>query len=333
MVSHATETPFLTPYEAFEQDDFGAWVLVCNPSLFDVRGMSEDGATSGSWTVNRRAPARTNLMESGQRVLLWMTGKSDYPRGFWASGKLTSKVFIDDFVYSDDWLDIRDREEVAFVGYDIDFFLNGTDASALKDSDELRTIEPLRAPQVGPPFVTLQQLRALNCLLESPFEDLSPAPKPSTRAPLPVLKRVDIEHRRRTEFVGMSSAASFYEDYGYQVADVALEKCGYDLLAKRELEFEKHVEAKGLTNEYPYINLTRSEIATAKTDPNWQLFVATEAHHEDGPICRVYSRERVLDALYSHGLAEGDLVERRAVRVNLSKTIAEFSFVGILAEE
>lgn len=26
----------MSPYEAFEHDEFGAWVLVCNPSYFEV---------------------------------------------------------------------------------------------------------------------------------------------------------------------------------------------------------------------------------------------------------------------------------------------------------
>lgn len=329
MTDQADEAIHYSPYEAFERGEFGAWILVCNPSFFDFSSMVEDGVVSGTWTVNRRAASRTNLMESGQRVLLWMTGgSSKFPRGFWASGELTSGVFIDDFEYSGGWKVLPDRAEEAFVGFDFNVFLNGTDIGILNEVDELREIEPLRAPQVGPPYLTSAQLLALNPLLECPFDDVVPAPKPASWAPLPTLKKVDVEHRRRTEYVGMTSAANFYEDYGYEVTDVALEKCGFDLVATHELGFKKHIEAKGISAGYPVIGLTRNEIATANRDPYWQLIVAREAHHEDGPICDVYSRERVLGALTAQGTTMADILERRAVRLNLSQVVAEFSFVG-----
>src|SRR5699024_9061308 len=82
-----------TPHEAFATGQFGAWVLTCNPRVFDPRTMIESEYTEGAWTVNPRAASRTSLMEPGQRVLMWLSnGSEEFGRGVWGAGTLTAPV-------------------------------------------------------------------------------------------------------------------------------------------------------------------------------------------------------------------------------------------------
>lgn len=287
-----------------------------------------EGITDGSWTVNSRAGARTNLMEEGQRVLLWVTsGSPEFYRGFWASGQLTSEAFIGEFEYSKSWLVDRERKEEAFVDYDIDFFSNGTSVEELTKLPELAMIEPLRAPQVAPPFLTLTQLRALNPLLERPFDDLGSSRKPHNWAPIRKLAKMDIAHRRLTERVGMDVAEQFYTRLGYEVADVSADWCGYDQVAEHELGFTKHVEVKGLSSDRASVGLTRNEIRTAIHDVSWQLVVVTDAHHEEGPVCQIFSREKVLAALSADGIGPKQLEFDRGKRVNMGAVEPDLMFV------
>ncbi|MCT1551307.1 protein NO VEIN domain-containing protein [Brevibacterium casei] len=313
---------FLNPYQAFERDDFGAWILVCNPALFDVGSLEEDSAdgfVNGSWTVSSRAGVRTKLMSEGQRVLLWVTsGSNDYPRGFWASGTLTSSAFVDALDYTTGWLEVPRAPENTWVEFEMELFERGTVASLLVTDPVLRTIEPLRAPQVAPPFLTVQQLAALNPHLEYPFSDLEPSPRPDGWGPLKRLSSEVVEHRRRTESVGMDAAFAFYRELGYETEDIALEKAGFDVRATHDRGFSVHVEVKGLTGMHPRIVLTRNEIMTARADPAWQLLVVTEAHSDKGAVLRTYSRDKVLKALRGKGATNLDLLEKKGARVDLS---------------
>ena len=74
------------------EQNLGAWVLKCNPDVFDIYGLADAGEIVESWTV--RQNFRSELMRYGQRVLLWVTGPADgdRPRGLWGAGWVVGPV-------------------------------------------------------------------------------------------------------------------------------------------------------------------------------------------------------------------------------------------------
>src|SRR5689334_1134747 len=65
----------------------GAWVLKCNPSVWDLRGLLDAGERRlTSWAVH--PSYRTQLVRPGDRVLFWVSGPGHdrLTRGIWGLG-------------------------------------------------------------------------------------------------------------------------------------------------------------------------------------------------------------------------------------------------------
>lgn len=76
-----------------ERSALGAWLLKCNPTLWDLRGFIDAGATRlTSWAVQPGYRAR--LMAPGDRVLLWVSGdgSAGLGRGIWGLGHTTAEA-------------------------------------------------------------------------------------------------------------------------------------------------------------------------------------------------------------------------------------------------
>ncbi|WP_236865308.1 DUF4011 domain-containing protein [Brevibacterium daeguense] len=283
-----------TPHEAFASGHFGAWVLTCNPSVFDPRDLVETDYSEGGWTVNPRATSRTALMEPGQRVLMWMTNGSDeFPRGFWGAGSLTSSVFADAADYSQGWLVERDREQEMFIEFEMDMFREPVRAEQLVADELLAGIEPLQAPQVTPAFLTLAELEHLNQLMEVSYEKLLVDPLPQNWRKIEKHEAPHFEHRRRTEMIAMDIVTQHYESLGYEARDVSRDRVGWDISFVTESGARKNVEVKGLSRSQPVVSLTRNELRKAGSNPHWELAIITDAHSDVRRTARFFSREAV----------------------------------------
>ena len=77
---------------AVDRDRLGAWILKCNPSVWDLRGLLDSGADRlTSWAV--QPGYRTRLMAPGDRVLFWVSGdgRDGLSRGVWGLGHILAE--------------------------------------------------------------------------------------------------------------------------------------------------------------------------------------------------------------------------------------------------
>jgi hypothetical protein len=73
---------------AVDRDRLGAWVLKCNPRVWDLRALLDSGADRlTSWAV--QPGYRSRLMAPGDRVLFWVSGdgRDGLDRGVWGLGQ------------------------------------------------------------------------------------------------------------------------------------------------------------------------------------------------------------------------------------------------------
>ena len=74
------------------EDNLGAWLLKCNPAVYDLRAAVEAGIDYvDSWSV--RPGYRAAMMTEGQRALLWVSGDGRrMARGIWGVGHVRGPV-------------------------------------------------------------------------------------------------------------------------------------------------------------------------------------------------------------------------------------------------
>ena len=74
----------------FGMDVLGAWVLKCNPKVWNLPAFLADGHTQvDGWSVRDNQRARS--MNPGDPVVFWVSGsQKDCPSGVWAVGTVTS---------------------------------------------------------------------------------------------------------------------------------------------------------------------------------------------------------------------------------------------------
>ncbi|MEW1952112.1 EVE domain-containing protein [Terrabacter sp. NPDC080008] len=152
---------------AVERSRLGAWLLKCNPELWDLRGLLDSGQDRlTSWAV--QPGYRSRLVAPGDPVLFWVSGggRQGLQRGIWGLGHTTAEV--------EPWAETeqgRWRSASASHGVrarvEIDVRLLDQPVS----DDELRAagidgLEVQRQPfMANPSFVTSDQLAALRPLL------------------------------------------------------------------------------------------------------------------------------------------------------------------------
>lgn len=70
-----------------QRSRLGAWLLKCNPTLWDLRGFLASGdARITSWAVQPNY--RSEMMRPGDRALFWVSGdgRDGLARGLWGDG-------------------------------------------------------------------------------------------------------------------------------------------------------------------------------------------------------------------------------------------------------
>jgi len=297
---------------AVSDGNLGAWLLRCNPDVWDLPSFIEDGNDSiGSWTVVRNY--RSEMMDEGQRVLLWATGDGKrIARGIWGLGYVTGptsdrvldKLDLEDFEpegaeaddsYEDDidyWLDqaARDGAENA-VPVEIVLL-----AEAITDVDlraaGIDDLEVQRQPQgSNPSWISKEQLRRLEAFLPRwphPSEPVAEVTVSARGAGFGSPLQNEIVER-----AAMTAVREKYEDDGRTVQDVSSGKHGWDLTCRKG-EDEAKVEVKGVSGDKPSILLTRNEVRAAEEDKGWVLAVVTRA--VSAPAVRTFTATEVCDA-------------------------------------
>lgn len=91
------------------------------------------------------------------------------------------------------------------------------------------------------------------------------------------------ELRREVEESAIEVAIGVFESAGYEVTDCQSDNCGYDLHCQGD-DDELHVEVKGTSSVMLSFVMTRNEYDVAKEDPDYVLFVVTNALGESHGI-------------------------------------------------
>lgn len=152
---------------AVSRDTLGAWLLKCNPALWDLRAFLDSGQPRlTSWAVQRNY--RSDLMQPGDRVLFWVSGdgRGGLVRGLWGAGTVTAEA--EDWVDGERglWLAEEPRRAVrGRVEVDIAIWDQPVPAAELR-AGGIGDLEVLRMPfGANPSWVSRAQLRAIEELV------------------------------------------------------------------------------------------------------------------------------------------------------------------------
>lgn len=254
--------------------NLGAWLIKCNPQVWDLAEFIADGGetiTDWSMVPNYRA----ELVQEGQRVLFWVTGRDGaYPEpGLWGSGEVHGPATYrdnetDDAYY---WLDHDQQQRPHYSApMNVQLFQSPVPRSTLKADPRLAGMEIFRQPQMGNPlFVTKDELAAIDeHLPDQPVrvtvtESGAGFGNPATKA--------------EVEAAAMEAVTADYEARGWAVKDVSKDCLGWDLTCTSPEGTAEKVEVKGVSGLLPVILLTRNEERAARTEDEWRLAVVTKA--------------------------------------------------------
>ena len=281
----------------------GAWVLKCNPKVYDLAAYKSSGETwVDDWTVADNY--RSALMDEGQPVVLWMTGSSKTsPPGIWGVGWVTAPSEWSAWLSPEDleggfWVD-EDKAMAAryFAHVDIDLFDDPIPRSIIANHPTLSRSEIFTAPQVSNPSVlTIEEFEAIQDIVGAwPDRPESPPPGRTVTVAAGGAGFGDPETNRVVEQRAMEAVADHYEALGYRTVDVSAQNCGWDLTMQRGRQRERHVEVKGVSGFKPQVLLTRNELETAKSDEQWELAIVTRALTRSLEV-RMWDREAAIAA-------------------------------------
>lgn len=152
---------------AVSRDDLGAWLLKCNPALWDLRAfLDSDEQRITSWAVQHNY--RSDLMRPGDRVLFWVSGngRGGLTRGLWGDGEIAAEA--EDWVDAEPglWLAEEPRRAVrARVEVDIGLWDSPVAVAELR-AHGVDDLEVLRMPfGSNPSWVSRAQLQAVEELI------------------------------------------------------------------------------------------------------------------------------------------------------------------------
>ena len=247
---------------------------------------------------------RSDMMQYGQRVLLWVTGAhdGDLPRGFWGSGWITGEVhgLVD---HDEDlgevnvgyWLDQEARDRMRFAApMNLHVWDKPLPEAELSRVPGLDQIEVIRMRQASnPSWISTEQLALLEPLLPAWPEIGAPADEIVTVDPSgagfgdPVTRAV-------VEAAAVRAVDEHYRKTGHVVESVERDKCGWDLTCTAPDGSIARVEVKGVSSSKPAVLLTANEYRSAIEDPGWVLAVVTRA--VTAPKVKLYGPDAVTDA-------------------------------------
>jgi hypothetical protein len=97
--------------------------------------------------------------------------------------------------------------------------------------------------------------------------------------------------RKTIEEESVKVVQRYYKRKGFKVIDRQQDRCGYDLLVKKD-SIEYYVEVKGTSGDIPHFYFTRNEMSYLDVeDPKWRLVIVTSVL--DKPTIHKYSAKKV----------------------------------------
>lgn len=134
--------------------EIGAWMMTCNPKVWDLPGYLASGVRVGSWRL--AANYRAGLVERGDRCFLWVGDSTkNWPSGVWATGIVSDRARLGEGDPGDPyWLDQAERaKERPYVGLFQVFLDPPILRTDLQDEEYFEGAEVLRMPRMGNPLV------------------------------------------------------------------------------------------------------------------------------------------------------------------------------------
>lgn len=254
----------------------GAWVLKCNPDVWDVVAFREDGGEwINVWSVGKTY--RNSLMLPGDLVVFWVSGArpKDIQPGIWGVGRVISRVRPDVDTEAGYWrdLDAMRRSQWSLV-VDIPLWEVPRPREELKVDPVLSTIEVLEMPRgSNPSYLTPEQW----CALEPLLNGAVPAPPPTEVVDVDDLIEVpDVLTRVVIEEAAIGVVWKWLDEAGWEVEDRQTDNVGWDLTAVRGSETAL-VEVKGRFGSALDVLISPNEFKAAREHDNWELAVVTRA--------------------------------------------------------
>ncbi|MER7276660.1 DUF3883 domain-containing protein [Dactylosporangium sp. NPDC000244] len=284
---------------AIDADNFGAWLIKCDPLVWDFPGFIEDGndLIQDTWSLHQNY--RSDMMQFGDRILFWLSGtQPKFPRGIWGAGYVVGEAggvagFADDADEFSYWLDEDARLAVRYcVPVYIPLRLDAPVTDAALRAAGIDDLEVQRMPSgSNPSWVSLDQLAKLDVLLGA-----WPEP-PDALAEITVTDQGagfgDPLQNQAVEDAAMDAAVQAYQDDDWNVADVSTDKLGWDLTCTHPDGRTAKIEVKGVSASRPTVLLTANELRAATDEHDWVLLVVTHALSATPKITE-YSREEAL---------------------------------------
>ncbi|MGX7678375.1 protein NO VEIN domain-containing protein [Jatrophihabitans sp. DSM 45814] len=274
--------------QAITDENFGAWLLKCNPKVWGLQAFLDDGNDwIDNWSVQDNY--RSERMAPNDPVVLWVTGsKGSTPEpGIWGVGRVTDYLDIEASTPGIDgsedgdtgyWLD---EDAYAQARFFIPLGLGVLETPIPRDlvlsTPGLAGMEVFRAPQNGNPnWLTADEWSIISNLLgEQAIEPLRDG-EISASEQRPQAQDTDPLIRLAVELAAVEAVISTLEGDGWKILDLQAEKVGWDLTATRADEV-RHVEIKGRGTSRRIVNVTANELRAAAQDPDWVLAVVTSA--------------------------------------------------------
>lgn len=149
-----------------DEDNLGAWLLKCNPAVYDLRAAVEAGVDYvDSWSV--RPGYRAEMMGPGHKAVLWVSGDGRrMARGIWGVGWVRGTVRPADAEGAEFWADPGARRSVRLaVPLWIPVLEHPVTVEEIRGAGVV-DLEVLRMPQgSNPSWVRRSQLAELEHLL------------------------------------------------------------------------------------------------------------------------------------------------------------------------
>lgn len=276
--------------------NLGAWLLRCNPDVWDLPVWMEAGGDRiDNWRVV--VNYRSRIMAPGQRVALWVSGNSRrIQRGIWGIGYVTSDVHPNAPGDDDEphyWLDETSHSAATMsVSVDIPLWAEPITDTELKAAG-IDDLEVQRQPQMSnPSWISVEQLIRLEPLLgdagwpELPHHELVTVANNGAAFGAPAMNKI-------VEDAATAAVIKFYGE-DWDVADVSDDNLGWDLTFTHRSGETALVEVKGVQGEEPTVLLTANELRAARSQDGWVLAVVTRALSD--PQVSEFAADRVLAA-------------------------------------
>jgi Protein NO VEIN, C-terminal/EVE domain len=272
-----------TMTRAITSENFGAWLIKCDPKIWDFVAFVEAGNDYvDRWSVIDNY--RSHMMQVHDRILFWKSGDQEgHPRGIWGIGHVTGEAH--DVVETDPgyWLDDDARRKVT---YSVPVYIPLFDEAVTEADLRAAGIDDLEVQKMpggsNPSWLTAEQLDRIDALLGD-WPDL-----PELTEELTVSDRGagfgSIDQNRAVEDAAMAAVVATYESEGWDVEDVSADKLGWDLACTHPDGSTAKVEVKGVSGNRPIVLLTANEIRAGREEPDWVLAVVTRALAESREI-------------------------------------------------